>query len=238
MFLVENQIKLFIPEFFFASAFLFIVLQTSLLLGNKAYKNPLLVQITLQFCNFLLLIFLVLQVNACAINFSAFSNLHFLYDNLSLNVKCFLIFFSILVLFFCSNHILETKINLFEYPFLKVLTILSLCFLVMVNDLLGLYVIIEIQSLCLYVLASFKRNSAFSTEAGLKYFLLGSLASCLLLLGIAFIYSHLGITDFQNIYSLTASLEKSKFLFNPLNVGLLFLLAGFLFKLAIFPFHM
>jgi len=238
MFLVENQIKFFIPEFFFASVFLFIVLQNSLIIDNKNYKNPLLVSITLQLCNFTFLLFLGLLFNSCAINFFVFSDFNFIFDSLGLNAKIFVVFFSIISIYLCFDHIVETKINLFEYVFLKMLAVLSLCFLVMANDLLGIYIIIEILSLCLYILAGFKRNSAFSTEAGMKYFILGSFASCFLLLGIAFIYAYVGSTNLQDIQCLLASLNKSKFYFDMVNIGLIFIGCAFLFKLAIFPFHM
>jgi NADH-quinone oxidoreductase subunit N len=238
MFLVENQIKFFAPEFFFASVLLFIVLQNSLIIDNKNYKNPLLVSITLQISSLTFLTFLGLLLNSCAVNFFMFSESNFIFDALGLNVKLFLTFFSIIVFLFCFDHIYETKINLFEYVFLKLLAVLSLCFLVMANDLLGIYIIIEIQSLCLYALASFKRNSAFSTEAGIKYFVLGSFASCFLLIGIATIYCSIGSTNLQDVQYLLTSLNKTILFFDTINIGLFFIASSFLFKLAIFPFHL
>jgi len=108
----------------------------------------------------------------------------------------------------------------------------------MSNDLLGTYIIIEIQSLCLYILACFKRNSSFSTEAGIKYFVLGSLSSCFLLFGIAVIYSSLGLTNLKNIEYFFFGVQKIKGFFDMLNIGLFFITASLLFKLAIFPFHL
>jgi NADH-quinone oxidoreductase subunit N len=210
----------------------------SIIIDNKQIKSWFTNAITLQICNFTFFLFLGLLLNIGTINSFVFSDLNFLFNSLSSGSKVFIVFFSMISIFLCFDHILETKINLFEYVFLKMLAVLSLCFLVMVNDLLGMYIVIEILSLCLYILAGFKRNSAFSTEAGMKYFVLGCCASCFLLLGIAFVYAYVGSTNLQDIKCLIISLDESKKLFDMVNIGLILMGCAFLFKLAIFPFHM
>ena len=98
------------------------------------------------------------------------------------------------------------------------------------NDFLYFYLAVEMQSLCFYVLASFQRNSEFSTEAGLKYFVFGAVISGILLLGLSLIYISFGTLNFDSIYSLA---HENIFLF----LGILFLFITFLFKVGAVPFH-
>ena len=86
-----------------------------------------------------------------------------------------------------ESNLVKQQINNFEYFLLVLSAILGLFFLVSSYDMLSLYLAIEMQSLCLYVLAAAKKDSSFSTEAGLKYFILGSFSSALLLFGISFL---------------------------------------------------
>lgn len=126
--------------------------------------------------------------------------------------------------------------GLFQYEFdiILVFSFLGLSILCLSNDLLVVYVVIELQSLAFYVLATFWRSSEFSNEAGLKYFVLGALSSCLLLLGFSFIYLSLGSTSFDVLVKLS---EGSSNLELPL-VGIILTLTAFLFKLGAFPCHM
>ncbi len=122
----------------------------------------------------------------------------------------------------------------FEYPILIVLAALGMSMMVSANDLIALYMGVETQSLALYVLAAFNRDSRRSTEAGLKYFVLGALSSCLLLYGASLVYGFTGATGYEAIAA--AGLR------NPDNqglaIGLVFLIAGLAFKASAAPFHM
>ena len=102
------------------------------------------------------------------------------------------------------------------------------------NDLIALYVGLELQSLSLYVVATFKRDSARSAEAGLKYFVLGALSSGMLLYGASLVYGFTGSTDFAAI---AAAVQPSGANIG-LIFGLVFLMAGFAFKISAVPFHM
>ena len=122
----------------------------------------------------------------------------------------------------------------FEFPVLVLLATTGMMMMISANDLISLYVGLELQSLALYVVAAFKRNSARSAEAGLKYFVLGALSSGMLLYGASLVYGFTGSTDFATI---AASVQPSGANLG-LIFGLVFLMAGFAFKISAVPFHM
>jgi NADH-quinone oxidoreductase subunit N len=121
----------------------------------------------------------------------------------------------------------------FELPLLMLLASLGMALMISANDLISLYVGLELQSLALYVVAAIRRDTVKSTEAGLKYFVLGALSSGLLLYGASLIYGFSGSTSFE---TLAASLSGEPSL--GLIVGLVFLCAGLSFKISAVPFHM
>ncbi|MFN3370507.1 MAG: NADH-quinone oxidoreductase subunit NuoN [Sphingomonadaceae bacterium] len=123
----------------------------------------------------------------------------------------------------------------FEYPVLIVLATLGMFVMVSANNLLTLYLGLELMSLSAYVLAAFHRDDARSTEAGLKYFVLGALSSGLLLYGVSLVYGFAGSTDFRQI-ALALSPDGERNL--GALVGLVFVLAGLAFKVSAVPFHM
>ncbi|UWQ22847.1 NADH-quinone oxidoreductase subunit NuoN [Jannaschia sp. W003] len=122
----------------------------------------------------------------------------------------------------------------FEYPLIVTLAVVGMMVMVASNDLLTLYMGLELQSLSLYVLAALRRDSARSTEAGLKYFVLGALSSGLLLYGISLVYGYTGSTNFRTV--IAAAIDGHLAL--GLLFGLVFLLAGLAFKISAAPFHM
>ena len=123
----------------------------------------------------------------------------------------------------------------FEFPVLLLLSSLGMLVMVSANDLIALYLGLELLSLSLYVIAAFNRDSERSSEAGLKYFVLGALASGLLLYGSSLIYGFAGSTSFDGIAEAVASTEGVPF---GLVVGLVFVLAALAFKVSAVPFHM
>ena len=122
----------------------------------------------------------------------------------------------------------------FEYPILVLTATLGMMLMISANDLIALYLGLELQSLSLYVLASINRDSVRSTEAGLKYFVLGALSSGMLLYGASLIYGFTGHTDFAGIAEAMAGTGRSL----GLIFGLVFLMAGIAFKISAVPFHM
>ena len=123
----------------------------------------------------------------------------------------------------------------FEYPVLLMLSALGMCMMVSANDLLTLYVGLELQSLAAYVLAAFHRNEAKSSEAGLKYFVLGALASGILLYGISLVYGFTGTTSFAALHGLVRGAGAADL---GTLIGLVFILSGLAFKISAVPFHM
>ena len=123
----------------------------------------------------------------------------------------------------------------FEYPVLLMLATLGMCMMVSANDMLSLYVGLELQSLAAYVLAAFHRGESKSSEAGLKYFVLGALASGILLYGISLVYGFAGATGFGAIHDVLAAQEARSL---GVLLGLVFILSGLAFKISAVPFHM
>ena len=122
----------------------------------------------------------------------------------------------------------------FEFPVLVLLATTGMMMMISANDLIALYVGLELQSLALYVVAAFDRRSAKSSEAGLKYFVLGALSSGMLLYGASLVYGFTGSTLFTDI---AAAVQPSGTNLG-LIFGLVFLMAGFAFKISAVPFHM
>jgi NADH-quinone oxidoreductase subunit N len=126
------------------------------------------------------------------------------------------------------------KFDKFEYPVLIVLCTLGMMLMISANSMLSLYLGLELQSLAIYVLAAINRDSLRSTEAGLKYFVLGALSSGMLLYGISLVYGYTGNVGFDAIAAALAGGERQL----GLVFGLVFVLAGLAFKISAVPFHM
>jgi len=151
-----------------------------------------------------------------------------------IGIKLILVLSSALVLTLGLKSQVEDKMLDYEFSQLILLSTLGMMLLVGSGDLIMLYLAIELLSLSFYVLASIKRHSQHSTEAGLKYFLLGALSSGLLLFGMALVYAFTGATSFVAISEfLWYSSDSTEIL-----IGCTFIIIALLFKLAAAPFHM
>src|SRR5438876_7482650 len=131
-----------------------------------------------------------------------------------------------------SNYLAVEKRVTFEYSILILLSTVGMMMLISAADLIALYLGLELMSLCLYVLAAIRRDSVRSTEAGLKYFVLGALSSGMLLYGASLIYGFTGTVSFAGIAKASTQADLG------LVFGLVFLFAGFCFKVSAVPFHM
>jgi NADH-quinone oxidoreductase subunit N len=161
----------------------------------------------------------------------------FVSDYFGLFMKLLVLLGSALTLVMSQDYLEREKMARFEYPVLIVFATLGMLMMVSANDLIALYIGIELQSLSLYVVASFKRDEVRSTEAGLKYFVLGALSSGMLLYGCSLIYGFTGTTNFDLLaktFAGSAGAQPSV----GMIVGIVFLLAGLAFKVSAVPFHM
>jgi NADH-quinone oxidoreductase subunit N len=158
----------------------------------------------------------------------------FLSDGFSRYLKLLALIGSAVALFMSIGLQEKENIAKFEYPVLVVLATLGMLLMISAHDLISLYMSLELQSLALYVVAAMNRDSSRSTEAGLKYFVLGALSSGMMLYGMSLVYGFTGHTGFVEIAKVLASETRSI----GLVFGLVFVLAGVAFKISAVPFHM
>lgn len=158
----------------------------------------------------------------------------FIDDGFSRFAKVLMLWASAIMLLLSQDYLRRNDMFKFEYPILIALATLGMMMMVSAGDLMALYMGLELQSLALYVIAAFRRDSLKSTEAGLKYFVLGALSSGMLLYGASFVYGYTGTTNFAGI----ASTITGEGLELGMIFGLVFLCAGMAFKISAAPFHM
>lgn len=141
---------------------------------------------------------------------------------------------AIVSLFMAGTRAKAERLEQFEFPVLVVLSTLGMMLMISANNLISVYMALELQSLALYVLAAINRDNLRSTEAGLKYFVLGALSSGMMLYGMSLVYGFTCNTGFTEIAAaLSAETRSLGFVF-----GLVFVLSGFMFKISAVPFHM
>jgi NADH-quinone oxidoreductase subunit N len=158
----------------------------------------------------------------------------FIDDAFSRFAKVMILFSAAAVLLMSQEYMERRGLLRFEYPILVALSVVGMMVMVSAGDLMTLYMGLELQSLALYVIASIRRDSAKSTEAGLKYFILGALSSGMLLYGASLTYGYAGTTTFAGIFAVVEAGEISL----GLLFGLVFLITGLAFKVSAVPFHM
>lgn len=185
--------------------------------------------------NYIIITLLVSLILVVYFNFAASATLFgnsYTIDPLS-NFMKILVLISVLFTILISNSYLERlKIAKFEYPVILLLSTLGMFVMISANNLIVFYLGLELQSLSLYVLAAINTKSLKSSEAGLKFFVLGSLSSGLLLYGCSLVYGFTGSVDYSVIAKVAT--EQS----GALKFGLVFILCGIAFKISAVPFHM
>ncbi|MEC7491224.1 MAG: NADH-quinone oxidoreductase subunit NuoN [Pseudomonadota bacterium] len=160
----------------------------------------------------------------------------FIVDQFSRFMKWLVLLGSALAILMSVNYNEREDMQRPEFPILILFASLGMLLMVSANDLISLYVGLELQSLALYVIAAFRRDSIKSAEAGLKYFVLGALSSGMLLYGASMIYGFAGTTRFDALSRLFIGPDSDPGI--GVIVGLVFLLAGLAFKVSAVPFHM
>src|SRR5437660_4479089 len=156
----------------------------------------------------------------------------FIVDDFARFLKILALIGSAVTLILSAEFLADPSRRIFEYSILVLLSTLGMMVLISAGDLIMLYLGLELMSLALYVVAASNRNSVRSTEAGLKYFVLGALSSGMLLYGASFVYGFTGTVNFAGIAKASANGDVG------IVFGLVFLLAGFCFKVSAVPFHM
>ncbi len=179
-----------------------------------------------------LVVLLLLVINIFSIESTFIFNESYKIDKLSSFMKSLIIVSAIFVMISSSTYLKSLNILKIEYPILILSSILGMMVMMSSNDLIVFYLGLELQSLALYVLASFNRDDILSSESGLKYFVLSALSSGLLLYGCSLVYGFSGSTNFTYIADSTTSTEYG------IIFGLVFIIVGLAFKISAVPFHM
>ena len=219
-----NNLEFIAPEIFVSLSIMFL-----LILGVFKKNSANLVHYLS--IGFLLITGILTINNPLDISISLFSG-SYTVDSLSSFMKILTILGGAIVLLISRNYLRLFNIFLIEYPILILCSILGMMVMISSNDLIIFYVGLELQSLALYVLASFKRDQLKSSESGLKYFVLSALSSGLLLYGCSLIYGFSGSTNFNIISETMNSMNYG------LTFGIVFILVGLAFKISAVPFHM
>jgi NADH-quinone oxidoreductase subunit N len=221
---MEN-LNLVLPEIFISLSIMFL-----LVLG--VFKNDS-SKITFNISLLVLLIASIITLNETfSIDRVTLFNNSVVIDHMSSLMKIITLIGAFLVLVISSAYLKSFKIFKIEYPILILSSVLGMMVMISSNDLMVFYMGLELQSLALYVLATFNRDQLKSSEAGLKYFVLSALSSGLLLYGCSLIYGFSGSTNFNVISS---QLNSNEYV---LTFGIVFILVGLAFKISAVPFHM
>ena len=224
------------PEIFLIFIILFLI--TYLVIYDYLFKYKLILQSLTSFLSFLFLNYLIfLLINNLSVHYLIFQSL-LINDLFSLYIKLIITIFIILIIILSFDYLKKEIIINYEYFIILLLSFLGLCLLISSYDLITMYLAVELQSLCFYILATFKQYSNFSTEAGIKYFILGAFSSGILLFGCSILYGFTGLTNFNSLQILFQNQYFSFELYNSILISILFIFIGFLFKLSVAPFHM
>ena len=230
-------LKAFLPEIFFSVSIFLQIVFNSRFINKLDFNFPIIYKETI-FQILLIFVCLGLAYNSLKIEGFFYSFL-LLNDSGSSFLKLFFVFFCILSLIFISRSVFLQQINFFEFFSIFLLSVFALLLLINTSDILSMYLIIEMQALCFYILASFKRDSSYATEAGLKYFIAGSFISGIFLFGASILYGCLGTLNLNSLSALLSFVfQADDYLLKLLIViGVLLITVTLLFKIAASPFH-
>ncbi len=220
-----EKLNLILPEIFISLSIMFI-----LVFGVFKKESS---KLVFNISQLVLLITIVIIINETfAINRMTLFNDSVVIDQMSSLMKIITLISAFLVLTISATYLKTLKLFKIEYPVLILSSVLGMMVMISSNDLIVFYMGLELQSLALYVLATFNRDQLQSSEAGLKYFVLSALSSGLLLYGCSLIYGFSGSTNFDAISNQLNANEHF------LTFGIVFILVGLAFKISAVPFHM
>lgn len=214
---------------------------------KKKTQFPIILQPTSYLAIIILLITLILTINF-PFKTQLYLNNLFIFDSIVQLVQTITITTTILIFIISNFYVKTEKYNSFEFVFLILIALIGINLFVSAYDLMALYLALELQSMCFYILAAYKRRNIYSLEAGLKYFILGSFSSSILLFGISLIYGLVGATNLEDLYILFSNTHLY-FNFTLHNtamdllligsfIGIFFILIGLLFKIYSAPMHL
>ena len=270
--MIIETIKLYemsvFSELFLGIGIIYLIMHGMFVSFTNANKFPLITFSIIYLSVLILVMSCFLLINDSLLNlvFTSFCNT-ITTDYLSFFAKLVIGVASIICLFLIQQYLLNQQINSFEYVVIILFSILGLFLLCSANDLITAYLAVELQSLSFYILSAFKKNSIYSVESGLKYFILGAFSSGLFLFGSSLIYGTSGSLNFEDLkdlvfyenqsFSLKAffTIKMSELLFisekvntanidmitscnNLILIGLIFIFISLFFKLALTPFHL
>ena len=243
--LILKEIQL-LPELFLGISIIYLIIHGTFIVSNKMY--PLIHNSILYLSVLSLTVFCFLILNDSTIinEQCVFSNT-IVNDYLSFFSKILIGVISVFCFLMIRNYLSIQRLHHFEYVLLLLFSLLGIFLICSSNDLITAYLSIELQSLAFYIMAAFKKDSTFSVDAGIKYFILGSFSSSLFLFGSSIIYGISGTTnfeDFKNLFFLS-QIDNCSYSFYKdiaLDAGLLqfslvFIFVSLLFKLSLAPFH-
>ena len=217
------NITYILPEIFLALSIMFLLMAG--IFVKKSFK-------LVNFLTIIILIFTsVIVLNQSGEVVKIFND-SYIIDKFSTLMKVLALLASSFVLLSSRDYLKINKIDKIEYPILILASVLGMLLMISSYDLIVFYLGLELQSLCLYILASFKRDDERSSEAGLKYFVLSALATGLLLYGCSLIYGFTGSTNFEYISSNLNNANTGAIF------GIVFIIVGLAFKVSAVPFHM
>jgi NADH-quinone oxidoreductase subunit N len=223
----------FLPEHYLILGILILLSFFSLTNLSVTHKFPrlsmgIIVLICILLFNFIFLVIYDLSFG------DVFFNYFFIKLEIHSFIQLFMCFCLLLLLFNLTIYNKNSNINVFEFYIIVLLSLFSLCLLISSRELISFFFLLELQGFAFYILASFKRFEKSSIESGIKYFILSSFSSILILLGFSLLYSITGLMDFNELYFYFNNNNTNNFI---LTLSFVFVLSGFLFKMYHFPFH-
>ena len=225
-----SELFVIFPEIFLSSWILFYIIFGVFSGGSKLSKQKI---FTLTASLGLLITFILVYIGDWKAN-RLLSDL-FVQDRLSAYMKLLVLFSGIVIIYISEKYRSFEKLFIYEYPLLILFSILGMLIMISANDFISLYMGLELQSLSLYVLASMKKDSSKSSEAGLKYFILGALASGFFLFGVSLLFGIAGTTTYTELSLILVNYEN----YSPLlALAIVMILCSIAFKLSAAPFHM
>jgi NADH-quinone oxidoreductase subunit N len=232
---LQNSIIGFHTEIFLLLNLIILLIAGTILESNK--KIVLIIPVAWMLCwvFFLAILVYIQKISDYSLLFSGF----ILISPSFTFMKIIVLLISICIIITSLNYLKLEFFNNFEYIIIKGFAIYSLILILNTHDFMPFYILIEIQSICMYILCGINKRSSYSIEAAIKYFLLGGLASSLLVFGLSLLYSFTGTLNFNNLHLFFIN-NPSCGISNTINsglFGLVFITSGLFFKLSSAPFH-